>query len=81
MFDKSEFKRWLKKKRKLGLRSANDVCSRYNRVVEMTKAPENSNPDTLLSKLNKNKEFLGLTVTVRSQLRRSIALAKKFLNA
>ena len=67
-----EFKIWLCNNKKYTERSARDVCSRLKRVCIILgqENVENCNIDDLES----NEDFKELTMSVRSQLRKSVRL-------
>ena len=67
-----DFKDWLQEKKNLKGRSAQDVESRLKRVIKILcikKVTKNT-----LKNLENDEDFLALTVSVRSQLRRSVRL-------
>lgn len=71
-----EFKVWLCKHKKYKEKSASDVCSRLKRVCMMLgqENAEACNVDIL----ENNDEFKKLTISVRSQLRKSVRLYLEF---
>lgn len=71
-----DFKIWLCEQKKYTKRSANDVCSRLKRVCTLLgqENAENCNIDDL----EINDDFNALTMSVRSQLRRSLRLFLEF---
>tara|TARA_Y100001934_G_scaffold146905_1_gene176479 strand:+ start:879 stop:1127 length:249 start_codon:yes stop_codon:yes gene_type:complete len=81
MIDKITFIKWLVKKKKFNEKSAKDAYSRFERVTRMIKISTKEGLDKSLAKLNKNPKHMNLTMTVRSQLRRSIKLAYEFLGS
>lgn len=71
-----KFLAWLKADKELSERSARDVVSRLRRamaIINSDKVTSNS-----LDQLNSDAEFAALTMSVKSQLRRSIALYSEF---
>jgi hypothetical protein len=71
---KDMFSDWLKQKKDLGQKSAYDVVSHLNRVKKLVGLPKRSNAAKSIETLNSNRQFRGLTRTVKSQLRRAIRL-------
>lgn len=71
-----EFKIWLCEQKKYTERSARDVCSRLKRVCVLLgqENAENCNIDDL----ENNDDFKALTMSVRSQLRKSVKLFLEF---
>lgn len=67
-----EFKNWLCVQKKYTERSARDVCSRLKRVYSLLYI-ETVDENTVDS-LENNNEFKGLSMSVRSQLRKSVRL-------
>lgn len=59
-------------------RSARDVCSRLKRVYLLLDK-ENVDENTIYS-LESNNEFKGLSMSVRSQLRKSVKLFLEYKN-
>lgn len=72
------FKKWLREKQGLSEKSAKDVLSRLNRVKKYIKLAKQLPSEEIIFKMGQNQEFKRLSMTVRSQLRRAIRLAKKF---
>ncbi len=73
-----EFKNWLCEKKIYTERSARDVCSRLKRVYLLLDK-ENVDENTIYS-LESNNEFKGLSMSVRSQLRKSVKLFLEYKN-
>lgn len=78
MKDVDTFAKWLSTSTSLGDKSLRDVVSRLRRVSKYLELPSDGEFPVLLSKLNINPEFKALSVTVRSQLRRAVALYIQF---
>lgn len=72
-----EFNKWLSENTALGKRSQNDVCSRLKRVIRIL-GTESIDCKTALSDLEINSKYQQLSYTVRSQLKRAVALYCKF---
>ena len=74
-----EFIKWLQKEKNYKEKSAYDVASRLKRVKQIlgtTKIPMDA-----LEKIEKNDNFLKLTVSVKSQLRISLRLYNEYKNS
>lgn len=77
----ADFKEWLISKKSLGISSAGDVASRLKRVNSFCSIENYSTPHKLIYELTLNSEFNGLSVSVRSQLKRSVNLYFEFLQS
>lgn len=75
--DEQIFLTWLHDTKHLEFRSARDVISRLRRAFNILDTQEVSSES--LTELEKSDEFKGLSITVRSQLRRAINLYNEFL--
>jgi hypothetical protein len=74
-----EFKSWLKDVKGFSPAVAKDILSRLNRVERIASLPALSKPDDeICMLLAREKEFNALSSSVRSQLRRSLALYSEF---
>lgn len=74
--DYENFLIWLQENKNMSNRSARDVISRLKRamlIINTYKVTNNS-----LELLNSNSEFKNLSMSVKSQLRRSITLYSEF---
>lgn len=71
-----EFKEWLKKEKGYSEKSARDVQSRLKRATTFLKDKEKENPIAELENIN---EFKALSISVKSQLRKSIKLHNEFI--
>ena len=71
-----EFLSWLTEKKGISLKGAKDIESRLRRVKKLLTI-EKINANTLVE-IEKNEEFLSLSRSVKSQLRRSIYLYSEF---
>ncbi len=78
MKDVDAFAKWLSTSTSLGDKSLRDVVSRLKRASKYLELPSDGELPVLLSKLNINTEFKALGMTVRSQLRRAVALYIQF---
>ena len=67
---------WLKSNKNLGERSARDVVSRLRRAMAIL--GKDYFPEDALQELNAKPEFLELTMSVKSQLRRAVTLYSEF---
>lgn len=73
-----EFKNWLCEQKNYTERSARDVCSRLKRVYLLLHK-ETIDKKTV-DDLEINDEFKGLSMSVRSQLRKSVRLFLEYKN-
>ena len=74
-----DFNKWLMEEKGMALKSAHDVCSRIKRVQSIL-GTENIS-DESLSELERNTKFQEMTMSVKSQLKRSIVLYREFIKA
>jgi DNA (cytosine-5)-methyltransferase 1 len=72
------FRKWLIDTKSLTEDSANDVISRIKRAKSIMEIDIQIDIDTLLFHFTGKPAFKALTVTVKSQLKRSIKLYKEF---
>ena len=73
IFDKNGFKDWLENSFDYSTRTVSDIASRVNRCLSLCK-PEETVNDYYLYRLDQNAEFAGLSVNVKSQMRRAMRL-------
>lgn len=73
-----EYIDWLKEKKKIGNKSAHDYVSRVKRA-KLIESFERVN-DLYIKNLEDNCEFISLSTSVKSQIRRSLRLYIEFLN-
>lgn len=73
------FKDWLQKGNFASGKVVNDIASRAKRVATMINIHGSEEDDLLLLKLDRNQDFAGLSMSVKSQLRKSFKLYRKFL--
>lgn len=79
--DNSSFRVWLVNEKGFTAKSAADIVSRLNRAsIFLAKDVEGRSAAELKFLLTQHPEFLSLSTSVRSQLRRSVQLAKEFEN-
>jgi len=71
-----KFLDWLQQEKSMNIRSAKDVVSRLKRAMIIINNTEVTNESLQL--LNSKSEFLSLSMSVKSQLRRSITLYSEF---
>jgi DNA (cytosine-5)-methyltransferase 1 len=76
---KREFSNWLKSNKGFSSAAAYDVASRLRRVISICDLDWQADLDSNLFTLGRKEEFKELTVSVRSQLRRSVKLYREFL--
>ncbi len=74
--DCNEFKKWLVKKNKYTDASIKDIVSRLRRANNILNF---QNEDIYLFRLNQCEEFQKASVTVKSQIRRSVRLYFQYL--
>lgn len=72
----SEFLTWLLENKNMSIRSARDVISRLKRVLLIIHCDELD--DTSIHLLNTKSDFLDLSISVKSQLRRAASLYIEF---
>lgn len=73
----AEFLEWLQTERNMNIRSARDVVSRIKRALIMLNADEIN--DKSIEKLCKLPAFLECSISVKSQIKRSIALYYEYI--
>ncbi len=71
-----EFREWLMKEKNYSDRASRDVQSRLKRALGYA-GDSSVCPDTM-TKLEANSEFKGLSMSVKSQMRRAIRLHNEF---
>ncbi len=72
------FLTWLIHEKNMSVRAAKDSISRLKRVLRLI-SQDNTDSDTI-TKLNGNAEFQTLSMFIKSQLRRAVALYQEFEN-
>ena len=70
------FENWLKTEKEFTVKAAHDVVSRLNRVKQILSIDSIDN--LTLAQLEKSDSFKELSVSVKSQLRRSVRLNLEF---
>lgn len=70
------FQVWLVNKKNMSDRSAKDTVSRLKRVLRIIS--QETVDETTVAKLNEMPAFQNLSVYIKSQLRRSVALYQEF---
>lgn len=75
MTDYTDFKNWLQENTTYSRAVIGDIASRMNRADHILKW---NNSDTYLFYLNKEKAFMGLSVSVRSQIRKAVKLYTEY---
>lgn len=73
-----KFKNWVSKKYKMSDKSARDVASRLKRVAKFVDVDLPITDEELIFRLEITEEFKNLSVTVKSQLRRSVRLYREY---
>jgi hypothetical protein len=69
---------WVSDKYKMGDKSARDVVSRLKRVTKYVDVDLPITDEELIFKLEITEEFKNLSMTVKSQLKRSITLYREY---
>lgn len=72
-----EFREWLMKEKQYSDRASRDVQSRLKRALSLSGEKEIT-PETL-TKIEANMEFKGLSMSVKSQIRRAVKFYQEFL--
>lgn len=84
VYYKDNFRVWLNSNKKLTRKSLNDIISRFNRATSFFGDDfidfNNYQIDEILMKLERNVSFNKLSVSLKSQLRRSFRLYHEFVN-
>lgn len=75
------FSNWLRSSKGFSEAAAKDVKSRHKRVQSMCEPKAGGNVDTLLFDLGQQDCFKSLSVSVRSQLRRSVKLYDEYISS
>lgn len=78
MIDCIEFKNWLQNNTSFSSNVISDTCSRIQRANRILPF---ENEDVYIFKLEHSPEYLGLTISVRSQLKRAVHLYRDFLSS
>ena len=81
MRDSTDFETWLVTTKGLSEKSSKDVASRLRRAHKLVNFKLEEKDTRILQKLAESKDFLLLSVSIRSQVRRSIKLAKEMLSS
>ncbi len=71
-----EFREWLMKEKQYSERASRDVQSRIKRALIL--AGENEISVDTLSKVESNLEFKGLSMSVKSQIRRAVKFYQEY---
>ena len=71
-----DFQAWLIKEKTMSDRSARDSVSRLKRVLRIIS--QEKIDSTTITKLNETDEFQNLSIFIKSQLRRAVALYQEF---
>ncbi len=79
MVDYEKFGKWLRAVRGFGTDSSKDVVSRLKRVKNFIDFEKHKELRSTLFALDGNKDFKGLSVFVKSQLKRAVTLYHEFL--
>lgn len=78
--DNDEFKQWLKIEKGLSARVIKDVLSRFKRGCSFINVDNKIPIDETLMLLERESEFICLTKSVKSQIRRALRLHHEFTN-
>lgn len=74
----TEFKEWLVENGHAKGKVVGDIASRAGRVIKMFKISDDASYDLLILRMNKDSEFSGLSLSVKSQLRKAARLYRLF---
>ena len=75
----TDFKSWLAKKNSFPIKVCTDIASRLNRAKGIVDIEKYKDVDEALFHLSTKAAFKSLTVSVRSQVRRSVKLYMEFM--
>lgn len=78
--DKEIFRNWLIDNKRINKKVAGDILSRANRASKIINLDDVNSTAHLISDLISNIKFQSLTVSVRSQIKRSVILYREFKN-
>lgn len=73
-----KFMNWVGEKYKMGDKSARDVISRLKRVTKYVDVDLPITDEELIFRLGTIEEFKNLSMTVKSQLKRSVKLYREY---
>lgn len=73
-----EFREWLMKEKQYSDRASRDVQSRLKRALSLS--GENEITSETLEKIEANTEFKGLSMSVKSQIRRAVKFNQEYLS-
>lgn len=76
--EKEVFREWLIEHKKINRKVAGDILSRVNRASKIIDVNDLNSTAHLISDLISSVEFKVLTVSVRSQIKRSVILYREF---
>ena len=76
--EKEFFRGWLIEHKKINRKVAGDILSRVNRASKIIDVNDLNSTAHLISDLISSVEFKVLTVSVRSQIKRSVILYREF---
>lgn len=76
-----EFSSWLKLSKGFSEAAAKDVKSRFKRVLSICQFEDRGDVSTTLFILSQQEIFKNLSVSVRSQLRRSVKLYDEYISS
>ncbi|MCL6633108.1 MAG: hypothetical protein K6T63_10805 [Alicyclobacillus herbarius] len=78
MDDKEPFSKWLMEQKKIGKRSAKDVCSRVRRAARFYDLNSSESDDEIVFRVTQHPDFKMLSLNVRSQLKRAVRLYREY---
>lgn len=73
-----EFREWLMKEKQYSDRASRDVQSRLKRALSLSGEKEITSET--LTKIEANTEFKGLSMSVKSQIRRAVKFNQEYLS-
>lgn len=73
-----EFREWLMKEKQYSDRASRDVQSRLKRAISLS-GEKDITPE-ILTKIEANTEFKGLSMSVKSQIRRAVKFYQEYIH-
>lgn len=73
-----EFREWLMKEKQYSDRASRDVQSRLKRAISLS-GEKDITPE-ILAKIEANTEFKGLSMSVKSQIRRAVKFYQEYIH-
>lgn len=73
-----EFREWMMKEKQYSDRASRDVQSRLKRAISLS-GEKDITPE-ILAKIEANAEFKGLSMSVKSQIRRAVKFYQEYIH-